>query len=159
MNSRNQRIRNSGITVALCVIATALTACSSMPSTASRMTALMDANARYDAALVAEDAAALEGLYADDFLSITTPSDEKRDKQQQITTLTSGGFDLLDGKSSEVEARIHGDTATLIGKFSGRYTASGQNMSFVERYTSTWSWQDGVWRLVLEHGAILSETK
>lgn len=150
---------NHGTRVVVVVaLVLALAACSAMPVTSSRMAALIDANARYDAALVGADGAALAQLYADDFLYVTTPDDTRRDKSQQIAALTSGTVDLIEGKSSDVDARVHGDTATIIGKFSGRYVASGTTVSFVERYTTTWLWRDGAWRLVLEHGSMLSET-
>lgn len=150
--------RNTSVKFAASALAMALVACSPMPSAESRREALMDANVRYDTALVSADAAALEKLYAADFLYVTTPSDVKRDKKTQIATLTSGTVDLIEGKSSDVEARIHGDTATLTGKFTGRYTATGRTASFVERYTTTWIWDDGAWRLLMEHGSTLRES-
>ena len=152
-------VHGAGVKGAVVALVLALTACSAVPSKPSRLAALIDANARYDTALVAADAAALAQLYADDFLYVTTPSDTRRNKTQQIAALTSGAVDLIEGKSSEVDARLHGDTATITGKFSGRYVASGKTVSFVERYTTTWLWNDGAWRLVLEHGGMLGETR
>lgn len=148
----------AAVTGAFVALMLTLAACSAMPSKPSGLATLIDANARYDAALVAGDALALAHLYDDDFLYVTTPSDTRRNKMQQIAALTSGAVDLIEAKSSEVDARIHGDTATITGKLSGKYVASGTTVSFVERYTTTWLWRDGVWRLVLEHGGMLGET-
>lgn len=134
----------------------ALSGCVSKPGLESQRTELVNANRKYDAALLGANARALGDLYADDFRYFG-PKDVVRNKSAQIAALTSGAVDLIDGRSSEVDIRIYGTTAVVTGKFAGRVRVSGREFAFTERYSTVWVRQRGEWRLVLEHGSVVEE--
>lgn len=115
---------------------------------------LLEANRRYEQAIVAADTSVLDAMYLPEFTYIG-PGGFVRDKTQQIQSLASGAVDVLEGRSDEVSARIYGDTAILTGRFTGRARVSDDEFSFRERYSTVWIRRDGIWRLALEHGTVI----
>ncbi len=120
--------------------------------------ALLAANASYDRALIDGDAAALDRLYAPDFVFVGDRA-ELRGKAAQIAHMTAGSIDLLDARSDEIAiARLGPDAALLTGRFRGRYRDGPREIGFVERYSSVWVRQTGTWRLRHEHSSFESAT-
>lgn len=115
---------------------------------------LAEANAAYDAALIAGDAAALNRLYADDFQLIRADA-EVMNKDQQIRLMTQE-IDLIDGESDQVRTIMLGpDAALMSGRLTGRFRADGKEESFVERYSAVWVREDGTWKVKHEHSSIV----
>lgn len=135
-----------------------LSGCVTDAALETRKTALAEANGRYDAALLAADAAALDAIYAEDFQYFGSGG-VVRDKRTQIAAMTSEQVDLLEGRSSDVDIRIYGNTAVLTGKFVGRTRVAGREFGFSERYSTVWVNERARWRLVLEHGTIVEDGK
>ena len=108
-------------------------------------------NERYDEAIMHGDVAALERIFADEFI-YTNPKAEVLDKKQQIAALSSGGFKLTEAKSDDVRIRIYGDTAVMTGRFTAEAESAGKRESIEERYTAVWLRRDGRWQLVAEQG-------
>ena len=119
------------------------------PSEAERE--LQEANQRYDEAIMRGDVAALERLFADEFI-YTSPKAEVLDKKQQIAALSSGGLKLTGAKSDDVRIRIYGETAVMTGRFTARAERAGKTEMIEERYTAVWVRRDGPWQLVAEQG-------
>lgn len=136
----------------------AMGACASQPSIDSRRAELQEANRQYDVALLNADARALGELYADDFVYLG-PNGVVRDRAAQIEAITSGKVDLIEGHSSDVDIRLYDATAVLTGQFHGRVRVEGREFAFSERYSTVWVDQKGVWRMVLEHGSVVEETR
>lgn len=114
---------------------------------------LAKANAAYDAALIAGDAAALDRLYADDFQLIRADA-QVSNKDEQIRLMTQQ-IDLLDGKSDQVRTVMLGPNAALMsGRLTGRFRAGGKEASFVERYSAVWVREGGEWKVKHEHSSI-----
>ncbi|MBA3527462.1 MAG: nuclear transport factor 2 family protein [Pseudomonadota bacterium] len=112
------------------------------------------ANAAYDRALVAGDAAALAKVYTDDFQIIDDDA-AIHGKQQQIEFMTTK-VDLLDAKADDVRVTMLGpDSALLTGRFTGRYRMDGKENDFTERYTSVWVRKHGEWKVKHEHASLL----
>lgn len=117
---------------------------------------LRDANYRYDLALVAADASALDALYLPEFTYIG-PGGVVRNKTEQIQSLASESVDIIEGKSDQISITIYGDTAILTGRFTGRVRAQGEEFSFYERYSTVWINRGNGWRLALEHGTVIKD--
>ena len=97
------------------------------------------------------DAAALERIFADEFI-YTNPKAEVLDKKQQIAALSSGELKLSEAKSDDVRIRIYGETAVMTGRFTAKAESTGKREMIEERYTAVWVRRDGRWQLVAEQG-------
>jgi ketosteroid isomerase-like protein len=117
---------------------------------------LLSANQAYDAALVRGDAAALERLYADEFI-YTTPDGEVRNKAQQLAFTRSGDLKLESGRSDDVRIRIYGKTAVMTGRFTAKGKFRDRVIDIQERYTAVWVKKGGSWRLVAEQGNFIKQ--
>ena len=106
-------------------------------------------------AQVGADAAALDRIYADDFIGVG-PSGTVRTKKQVILDFTSGTLKFQSITTDEVQVRVYENAAvetglsTMIGKDKG--TAVPRNT----RFTRVWVKQQGRWRLVANHYSIQS---
>jgi ketosteroid isomerase-like protein len=119
---------------------------------------LLAANAEYDRAIIEADRAALDRIYATDF-SFVGDKAELRNKDAQIRHLTSGSIRLLYAQSDDIAVRRLGPShALLIGRFTGRYRAGSNEISFVERYSSVWTREGSRWRLRHEHSSFVPES-
>ena len=120
---------------------------------ATAQRALLAANAAYDRALIAGDAAALDRFYADDFRLIDDDGDI-HDKRGQIAFMTRT-IDLLQASSDDIKVSMLGPDAALVtGRLTGSYRAEGKQADFIERYTSIWVRDGDRWRLKHEHSSL-----
>jgi ketosteroid isomerase-like protein len=96
------------------------------------------------------DAAALDRIYAPDFIGVG-PSGTVRTKPQVLSDFTSGGLKFRSITTDEVKVRVYGNTAvetglsTLFGEDAGKTVPSNN------RFTRVWVRQNGRWRLVANH--------
>src|SRR5262249_4413429 len=106
-------------------------------------------NERIQAQLHA-DAAALERIYADDFIGVG-PSGTVRTKPQVISDFTSGELRFQSITTDEVRVRVYGNAAVE----TGRSTMNGQDKESTSPrdtcFTRVWIKQQGRWRLVANH--------
>ena len=124
------------------------------PAPADPTAVLRAANANYDKALIAGDAAALDRFYTDDFQIIDDDA-QVHGKADQIAFMTKA-LDLLGASSDDVQVTMLGpDAALLTGGFSGRYRLDGKENAFTERYTSIWVRDGGRWRVKHEHSSVV----
>ena len=106
-------------------------------------------------AQVGADAAALDRIYADDFIGVG-PSGTVRTKKQVISDFTSGTLKFQSITTDEVQVRVYENAAvetglsTMIGKDKG--TAVPRNTRFNRVLVK----QQGRWRLVANHYSIQS---
>ena len=96
------------------------------------------------------DVAALERIYADDFIGVG-PSGTVRTKPQVISDFTSGDLKFRSITTDDVRVRVYGDAAVE----TGRSTMDGQDKDKAvphdTRFTRVWVKQHGRWRLVANH--------
>ena len=124
------------------------------PKEASILAGVGEANAAYDRALIAGDAAALGNIYAEDF-TIIDDDGAIHGKQDQIAFMTTK-VDLLDARSDDIKVTPLGPDAALVtGRFTGSYRMDGKENAFTERYTSVWVRKDGAWKVRHEHASLL----
>jgi ketosteroid isomerase-like protein len=100
------------------------------------------------------DAAALDRVYADDFVGIG-PSGTVRTKPQVLADFTSHELTFQSITTDEVLIRVYGNTAVE----TGRTTTVGQDKGKVvprdNRFTRVWVRRQGRWRLVANHYSTL----
>ena len=101
-------------------------------------------------AQIGADAAALDCIYANDFIGIG-PSGTVRTKAQVIADFTSGDLKFQSITTDDVQVRVYGNT----GVETGRSTMIGQDKGKAvprdNRFTRVWIKQQGRWRLVSNH--------
>jgi ketosteroid isomerase-like protein len=101
-------------------------------------------------AQIGADAAALDRIYADDFIGIG-PSGVVRTKSQVIADFTSGNLRFQSITADDVRVRVYGNTAVE----TGRSTMIGQDgakpVPRDNRFTRVWVKQQRGWRLVSNH--------
>ena len=100
------------------------------------------------------DAAALDRIYADDFIGIG-PSGAVRTKPQVLADFSSHDLSFQSITTDEVRIRVYGNTAVE----TGRTTTVGQDKGKVvprdNRFTRVWIRRQGRWRLVANHYSTL----
>jgi len=100
------------------------------------------------------DRAALDRLYAEDFIGIG-PSGTVRTKPQVLSDFTSGDLKFQSITTDGVQVRVYGNAAVE----TGRSTMIGQDKGKVvprdNRFTRVWIKQQGRWRLVANHYSLL----
>src|SRR5256885_3212452 len=96
------------------------------------------------------DAAALDRIYAADFIGVG-PSGRVRTKPQVISDFTSGDLKFQSITTDEVQVRVYENTAVE----TGLSTMVGQDKDKAvprdTRFTRVWVKQQGSWRLVANH--------
>jgi ketosteroid isomerase-like protein len=101
-------------------------------------------------AQIESDAAALERIYAADFIGVG-PSGAVRTKPQVISDFTSGELKFQSITTDEVQVRIYGNTAVETGRSTMNGQDRGKAVPRDNRFTRVWVKQQGHWRLVLNH--------
>src|SRR5438874_8943305 len=96
------------------------------------------------------DAAALDRIYAADFIGVG-PSGTVRAKPQVISDFTSGGLKFQSITTDDVQVRVYGDTAVETGRSTMNGQDAGKTVPGDNRFTRVWIKQQGRWRLVANH--------
>jgi len=96
------------------------------------------------------DAAALDRIYADDFIGIG-PSGTLRHKPEVLSDFTSGHLKFQSITTDEVEVRVYGNTAVETGLSTMVGQDKGKAVPRDNRFTRVWVQQEGRWRLVSNH--------
>src|SRR5262245_6380839 len=96
------------------------------------------------------DAAALDRIYAVDFIGVG-PSGRVRTKPQVISDFTSGDLKFQSITTDDVQVRVYGNTAVETGLSTMIGQDRGQTVPRDTRFTGVWVKQQGQWRLVANH--------
>jgi ketosteroid isomerase-like protein len=105
-------------------------------------------------AQIGADAAALDRIYADDFVGIG-PSGKLRAKPQVLTDFTSGDLKFQSITTDDVQVRVYGNTAVETGRSIMIGQDKGKAVPRDNRFTRVWIKQFGRWRLVANHYSTL----
>jgi uncharacterized protein (TIGR02246 family) len=123
-------------------------------ATGSHQTSVEEAIKKLDneriQAQIHADAAALERIYADDFIGVG-PSGTVRTKAQVISDFTSGDLKFQSITTDEVQVRVYENTAVETGLSTMIGQDKGQTVPRDTRFTRVWVKQQGRWRLVANH--------
>src|SRR5262245_3173383 len=101
-------------------------------------------------AQIGANAAALDRIYADDFIGVG-PSGTVRTKAQVIADFTSGELKFQSITTDDVQVRVYGNTAVETGRSTMRGQDKGKAVPRETRFTRVWVKQEGRWRLVANH--------
>ena len=101
-------------------------------------------------AQIGADAAALDRLYADDFIGIG-PSGTVRTKEQVIADFTSGDLKFQSIITDDVQVRVYGNAAVETGRSTMIGQDKGKTVPRHNRFTRVWIKQGAQWRLVANH--------
>ena len=101
-------------------------------------------------AQIGADAAALERIYADDFIGVG-PSGTVRNKSQVISDFTSGALKFQSITTDEVRIRVYENTAVETGLSTMVGQDKGKAVPRDTRFTRVWVKQQDRWRLVANH--------
>ena len=96
------------------------------------------------------DVAALERIYADDFIGVG-PSGTVRTKPQVISDFTSGDLRFQSITTDDVRVRVYGNAAVETGLSTMNGQDKGNAVPHDTRFTRVWVKQQGRWRLVANH--------
>ena len=106
-------------------------------------------------AQVGADAAALDRIYADDFIGVG-PSGTVRTKKQVISDFTSGTLKFQSITTDEVQVRVYENTAVETGLSTMNGQDKGKAVPRNTRFTRVWVKQQDYWRLVANHYSVRS---
>jgi ketosteroid isomerase-like protein len=96
------------------------------------------------------DAAALDRIYAADFIGIG-PSGTVRTKSQVLGDFTSHNLKFQSITTDEVQVRVYENTAVETGLSTMIGQDKGKAVPRDNRFTRVWVMQQGGWRLVANH--------
>ena len=106
-------------------------------------------------AQIGADSAALDRIYADDFIGVG-PSGTVRTKKQVILDFTSGTLRFQSITTDEVQVRVYENTAVETGLSTMDGQDKGKTVPRNTRFTRVWVKQQGFWRLVANHYSLRS---
>jgi ketosteroid isomerase-like protein len=101
-------------------------------------------------AQIGADAAALDRIYADDFIGVG-PSGTVRTKPQVISDFTSGALKFQSITTDEVQVRVYENAAVETGLSTMVGQDKGKAVPRDTRFTRVWIKQQAHWRLVANH--------
>ena len=138
------------------IVAVLLTGCVSLESGLKNdpITALKQLDQERIQAQIGADAAALDRLYAEDFIGIG-PSGAVRAKAQVIADFTSGNLRFQSITTDDVQWRLYGDTAVETGRSTMNGQDRGKTVPRDNRFTRVWVKRLGRWQLVANHYSLL----
>ena len=96
------------------------------------------------------DAAALDRIYANDFIGIG-PSGTVRHKPEVLSDFTAGHLKFQAITTDEIQVRVYGNTAVETGISTMVGQDKGKAVPRDNRFTRVWVKQEGRWRLVANH--------
>jgi ketosteroid isomerase-like protein len=118
---------------------------------AADQAALKAIEEKWDAANLKGDAAALNSIFADTFVS-TESDGTVRSKAEVVAAVKSGEIKFLAAKSSDMKVFVYGDAGVITGRWAGKFVLKGKTVDTVERFTDTYVRQNGQWRCVATQG-------
>ena len=119
---------------------------------------LKAASDSYDKGLMTKDKAHFESLFADDYAS-TGRAGKLTNKEEDITDIMSPDLVFLTSKTDDKNFRLYKNTAVETGRFSTTGSYKGEPFSEEGRYTTTWVYRDGKWKIVADHTSLIPNSK
>jgi uncharacterized protein (TIGR02246 family) len=116
--------------------------------------ALKALEAKWDAASLKGDSAALATIFADTFIS-TSPEGKVRTKAELLAQVKSGEVKFESSKADDMKVTLYGDAAVVNGRWKGKFVEKGKTVDTTERFTDTFVRQNGKWRCVASHASTL----
>jgi len=117
--------------------------------------AILDTETRWNAAVAARDAAAVEPILSPDFILITP--DGGLHRRADVLRMTGDKSVRVDPfVTRDVEIRLHGDSAVVTGWFAQTGAGASGPFNVVFRYTDVWRREGDRWIAVSAHASRLA---
>lgn len=100
-------------------------------------------------ALLWDDFAALDRIYADDY-TLTAANGESRNKARRMVALKSGDVKNLSIDRDDVSVRVYGDAAVATGRTTFKVRIKGEERSKVQRFIHVLVKRQGKWQIVAQ---------
>jgi ketosteroid isomerase-like protein len=113
---------------------------------------LIDLEKRSATALVNGDFQALGSIFAEEWV-VVGPDGRVLTRQQIFTQLKNGELKFTSFELGEMDVRIFGDTAIVIGRGSPHGEANGEKFEQNEVFSDTFIRVGGKWRCILSHSS------
>lgn len=117
---------------------------------------LQAASESYDTGLLDKDKTLFEGLFADDYSS-TGQAGKLTNREEEINHMMSSDMVFLTSKTDDKNFRIYRNSAVETGRYSSTGSFKGKPFSETGRYTTTWIYRDGKWKIVADHTSPMPE--
>ncbi|MCB0448221.1 MAG: DUF4440 domain-containing protein [Gelidibacter sp.] len=121
-------------------------------------TQLKKASDDYDTALLSKDSKLFASLFADDYMA-TNEHGEVRNAKEEIAEMTNPNLVFTKINTTDKNFRLYRNTAVETGKYVSEGTYNGKIFMDSGRYTATWVYRDGHWKLVAEHSSHIPNSK
>lgn len=108
----------------------------------------------WNAALLKADVAALEKIYAEEYLSIDHEG-TVLDRKQDLADIASGVFKAESLALSDLKVREYGPIAITTGVVAVKAIYKGEKIDKRHRFTDVWVKRDGRWQCVSAHGSTM----
>ncbi len=96
------------------------------------------------------DIASMNSLLAPDFI-ITVEDGSTFSKPGFIARSGNSTVHVMQSDMSDLQVRIHGDTAIVTGAYHEKGTDKGKSYDYRDRLTDVWMNYKGAWRLMASH--------
>lgn len=106
-------------------------------------------------AVVDRDARAFASFLTDDYVLITSSS-KRIGKSEVVASITVADGEMTVNDSSNLDIRVHGDTAIVIADLHQVGSQNGAAFDYWVRYTDTWIRTKGRWLCVSGHASRLA---
>lgn len=110
------------------------------------VTAVLRADDERYRAMREGDLAMLDALLADD-LAYTHSSGSCDNKREYLAALASGRFRYFETRTDDVQVRIYGACAVMLGRARLRAMVDGAERMLDNRFLSVWTHADAIWRM------------
>ena len=117
---------------------------------------LLDLSLGWDRAMVANDPDAIGRYMADDWI-IIGPDGRVGDKATFLDLVRSGALTHHTMESHDMEVRVYGEAALVVGRGVSAGAFNGQPFHLVERVSSVFVRAAGAWRCVSTHLSLIAE--
>lgn len=124
------------------------------PKAAGDEAAVKALEEKWDAASLKGDAAALDSIWADNFIS-TSSEGKVRAKAEMLAEVKSGDIKFQTAKVEDMKVYVYGDAAVVSGRWKGKFVQKGKTVDTTERFTDTFVRQSGKWKCVASHGSAI----
>ena len=108
-------------------------------------------------ALVRRDAATFERLLAPQF--VYTENDQVMTREELIRGVVSGSDTVTSAGNEDMRAYVHGTTAIVTGWLVARGRGASGLFNRRYRYTDTWLYRDGRWRVIAAQDYLVPERR
>jgi ketosteroid isomerase-like protein len=119
---------------------------------------LKKASEDYDLALMNKDFKLFASLFAEDYTS-TNERGEVKNAKEQISEMSNPNLIFTRINTTDKNFRLYRNTAVETGKYESEGTNNGKIFIDSGRYTATWTYRDGHWKMVAEHSSNLENKK